>query len=345
MGVQFKDLITAKKIEIKDLVDKTLVVDASMWLYQFLSSIRAPDGSLFTDSKGNVTSHLMGLSTRVPNLMLRGIKLAFCFDGEPPELKYHEQKRRKEAKVQAKLKYKEALKKKDIEEMKKYASRTSRLTSNMVEDAKKLIKALGLPVIQAPSEAEAQAAHIVKQRKAHAVASNDYDSLLFGAPCIIRNLSILGKRKKVSKISYETVKPEIIKLSETLNNLGVDQDQLIVLAMLVGTDYNRGGIRNIGPKTALKLVKEHKNDFDALFKKVGWDACFDYPWTEVFYLIKKIPVTKDYDLVWKKPNKNKILDILVHKHDFSEERVKNTLEKLEKETKKGAQKGLASWLK
>jgi flap endonuclease-1 len=340
MGVQFKELVTARQIDTKALAGKTLIVDSSMWLYQFLSSIRAPDGSLFTDSKGRVTSHLLGLSTRVPNLIQKGIKLAFCFDGQPPELKYHEQKRRKKVKMQAELKYQEAVKKEDLAEMKKYAARTSRLTSDMVEDAKKLIRALGLPVIQAPSEAEAQAAYIVKQDKAYAIASHDYDSLLFGAPRVIRNLSIAGKKKKA-----QIIQPELISLAETLNSLGIDQDQLIALAMLIGTDYNIGGISGIGPKTALKLVKEHKGDFDELFKKVKWDSFFDCPWTEVFYLIKKMPTTNDYDLEWKKPNKDKLSDLLVNEHNFSEERVSSMMEKLEKETKNRAQKGLSSWLK
>ncbi len=345
MGVAFKDLLIKKEVEIADLKGKILIVDASMWLYQFLSSIRAPDGSLFSDSKGRVTSHLMGLSTRVPNLMHRGLKLAFCFDGEVPELKYRERERRKEQKLKAEIKFKRAAKEKDIKEMKKYAARTTRLTSEMIEEAKKFIKALGLPVIQAPSEAEAQAAYIVKKRKAYAVASNDYDSLLFGATHIVRNLSILGKRKKVSQLSYKTVKPEMINLADNLNKLGIDQDQLIILAMLIGTDYNIKGISGIGPKNALKLVKEYKNNFDALFKKVKWEESFDYPWTEVFYLIKKIPVTDDYNLTWKPINKEKVINILVKEHDFSEERTKGTLEKLEKENKKRKQKGLSGWIK
>ncbi len=344
MGVALKNLIIKKEVEIKNLENKILVIDSPMWLYQFLSSIRAPDGSLFTDSEGNITSHLMGLSTRIPNLMLRGIKLVFCFDGQPPELKFHERKRRKEAKILAEKSYAEAIEKKDLVEMKKYAARTTRLTGEMIEEAKTLIKAFGLPVIQAPSEAEAQAAHIVKQGKAYAVASNDYDSLLFGAPKIIRNLSILGKRKRASKLSYETVKPELLILSENLNNLGVDNDQLIVLGMLVGTDYNVGGIPKIGPKTALKLVKEYKNNFKELFKKVNWSEYFSYPWTDVFYQIKKIPVTDNYEITWKKPNKNKLWGILVGKHSFSEERVRSMLEKIEKNKKKMSQKSLGGWV-
>lgn len=343
MGVALRELVIKKEVEIKSLKGRVLIIDSPMWLYQFLSSIRSADGSLFTDSKGNVTSHLIGLSARIPNLMQQGIKLAFCFDGMVPELKYKERQRRKERKIDAEIRFKQAAKEENIEEMKKYAARTTRLTSDMIEEAKKLIRAFGLPVIMASSESEAQAAHIVKQGKAYAVASNDYDSLLFGAGTIIRNLSIVGKRKRASKLSYETVKPELISLAENLNNLGIDQEQLIAMAMLVGTDYNIGGIPKIGPKTALKLVKEYKNDFDALFKKASWDNFFDYPWTEVFYLIKKMPVTNDYELSWKNPDKNKIFNILVGEHNFSEERVNSIFDKLEKEAKKGAQKSLGGW--
>ena len=136
----------------------------------------------------------------------------------------------------------------------------------------------------------------------------------------------------------------MLTLSETLNNLGIDNDQLIVLGMLVGTDYNIRGIPKIGPKTALKLVKEYKNNFKELFKKVNWSEYFNYPWTEVFYQIKKIPVIDNYEISWKKPNKNKLWEILVGKHSFSEERVRNMLEKLTKNKKKMSQKSLGGWV-
>ncbi|MAG08601.1 flap endonuclease-1 [Candidatus Woesearchaeota archaeon] len=344
MGVAITDLLIRKEIEVKELENKVLIVDAPMWLYQFLSSIRQRDGSLLTDSKGMVTSHLIGLFSRIPNLMKKGIKLGFVFDGKRPELKKKEVERRKTIKLEAEKRYKEAVKKKNIEEMKKYASRTSRLNPEMIEEAKKLIRAFGLPVIQAPSEGEAQAAYIVKKGKAFAVASNDADSLLFGATKLIRNLSILGKRKKVNKLTYSTIKPEIIELAKNINHLGIEQNQLIALSMLVGTDYNPGGIKGIGPKNALKLVKQFKNDFDELFKHVKWDEHFDFPWTDVYYFIKKVPVTDDYELEWKSPDPDKITKILVEGHDFSEERIEKITGETAKEKKQKSQKGLGEFL-
>ena len=272
------------------------------------------------------------------------MKLAFCFDGKVPELKNKERERRKELKIEAEKKYKEAAKKKDLVEMKKYASRTTRLTKELIEEAKELLKAFGIPVIDAPSEAEAQASRIVRNKDAFAVASNDADVLMFGAPRFIRNLNLIGKRKKASKLAYETVKPELVELTENLNHLGIDNDQLIALSMLVGTDYNIGGIKGIGPKNALKLVKKYKSDLDSLFKESKWDEHFEFPWTDVFYLIKKIPVTDKYKLEWKNIDKNKIMKILVDKHNFSEERVNKTLSKLTKETEKKQQKGLGDFL-
>ena len=198
------------------------------------------------------------------------------------------------------------------------------------------------PNVEAPSEGEAQAAYMVKSGKAFAVASQDADSLIFGAPKLLRNLSISGRRKKGKSISYEIIKPELLDLSENLNNLGIDQNQLIALAMIIGTDYNPGGIKGIGPKNALKLVKQHK-DFDSLFKKIKWNDYFDFPWTEVYYLIKKIPTTDNYKLKWNNIENERLYNLLVDKHDFSEQRVANTLEKLKKETSKKQQKSLGDF--
>lgn len=202
---------------------------------------------------------------------------------------------------------------------------------------------MGIPVIVAPSEGEAQAAHLVKKDKAYTVASQDSDSLLFGSPRLLRNLSLAGKRKMTNRVAFETIKPEIVSLSETLNSLGLDNDQLITLGMLVGTDFNDGGIKGIGPKNALKLVKRYSNDFDALFKEVRWDEYFDYPWTEVFYLFKKMPVKDDYSLEWAPVDKDRVYEILVDKHDFSEERINSTLDKIEKEKERKTQKGLGEF--
>jgi flap endonuclease-1 len=338
MGVALKDLFVGKEIEISDLKNKVLAVDSYNLLYQFLTTIRGRDGSLLMDSKGNVTSHLVGLFSRTTNLMQQGLKLVFVFDGKSPKLKEKERERRKMLKLDAEKAYKKAVQREDLDDMKKYAARMTRLTPDLVEEAKKVIEALGLPVVDAPSEGEAQAAYMAKKEDAFAIVSQDFDSLIHGAPLLVRNLSIAGKRKKSNKLSYEIIKPEQINLSDSLNKLGIDQEQLIVLALLVGTDYNLGGVKGIGPKKALETVQKYGKDFDNLFKDVKWG--FEFPWAEVYYLIKKMPVTDDYSLKWAEINKEKLIKLLVDRHDFSEERVSNTIHRIveEKETKQ--QKGL-----
>jgi len=343
MGVQITDLLNRSELDITTLQGKVIAVDASLFLYQFLTSIRGRDGSLLTDSRGNVTSHLVGLFSRTTKLMQQGLKLTYVFDGKAPMLKQKERDKRKEAKIEAEKQYKEAQEKEDYAEMKKYASRTTRLTTDMVSEAKKLLIFLGIPIVEAPSEGEAQAAYLVKKNDAFAVASQDADSLLFGTSRLVRNLSILGKRKKAQKLSHEYIKPEMITLSDTLNALAITHNQLIALGMLVGTDFNPGGIKGIGPKNGLKLVKQYSADFDALFKEVNWDAYFSYSWTEVYDLIKNMPVTDAYSLTWKKPDEEKILKFLVDEHEFSEERVKSGIQQLIEEKEKQKQKGLGDF--
>ena len=343
MGVQITELLKLKEISISELANKIIAVDAHLFLYQFLTTIRQRDGTPLMDSKGNATSHLTGLFTRTSSLVQTGLKLAYVFDGKPPELKQKERERRKEIKIESAKKFKEAAKKQDIEEMKKYAARTSRLTPEMIGESKKLISYFGLPVIEAPSEGEAQAAYLVKNNDAFAVASQDADCLLFGSPRLIKNLSIAGKRKKTNKLAYETITPEIADLPENLDYLGINQDQLIVLAILVGTDYNYGGVKGIGPKNALKLVKKYDSNFDKLFEEVKWNNYFDFPWADVFNLIKKMPVTDKYKLEWKAVDKEKIIKLLIDEHDFSEERVSSILDKLMHGTQQKQQKSLSDF--
>ncbi len=343
MGVNISEILTKKEIDIKSLKGKVIAIDASLFLYQFLTTIRQHDGTPLMDSKGNVTSHLTGLFSRTTRLLASGIRPVYVFDGKPPELKREEKERRLALKHEAQKKYEEALSAEDTEAMRKYAGRTSRLTGEMVAESKELLLALGVPIVQAPSEAEAQASYMVRSGHAYAIATQDADSLMFGAPRIIRNLSVAGKRKKTNSLVYESIRPELIDFSENLNHLGIDQDQLIALCMLVGTDYNIGGIKGIGPKNALKLVKKHGPDIDALFEEVRWAEHFDYSWQEVFYLIKKIPLSDEFRLVWKDIDKEKLSEILVRRHDFSEERVESGIKNLIKAESCKEQKGLGDY--
>ena len=343
MGVALTEILVMKEIDLNSLSSKSIVVDAPLWMYQFLSSIRQRDGALLTDSKGNVTSHLVGIISRISNLIEKEIKLAFVFDGEPSPLKRATLEKRKEIKLEAQKHYEDAEKVGDLDSMKKFAQRTSRLTGEMIDEAKELLKAFGIPVIEAPSEAEAQASYIVKKREVYALATNDADALMFGSPRIIRNLNMAGRRKKGGTLAYNLIHPDIIELEENLKHLGINQDQLISLGMLIGTDFNIGGIKGIGPKNALKLVKKFGNNFEALFKETKWDDFFEFSWQEIFELINKMPVTDDYILKWNSPDKEKIMKLLVDKHDFSEERVNSQIKNIIQKSESKGQKGLGAF--
>lgn len=343
MGVKIMELFAPQEIKISDLSGKIMAVDTSNHLYQFLSSIRQGDGSPLTDSHGNITSHLVGLLSRSINLMQQGVKLVFILDGVPPKLKIEEINRRKEIKKEAQKQFEIAKERDDLSGMKKYAQRTSKLTKEMVAEAKELLDGLGIPTIQAPSEGEAQASFLVRRGDAYAVASQDADSLLFGCPRLVKNLSIAGKRKKPGTLSFETVNPEMIELNAGLTSLGLSHDQLIVLGILVGTDFNMGGIHGIGPKKALKLLKDKGNDFDSIFKEVDWDKHYAYSWKEVYDLFHNIPVEKEYKIEWKDPNPDKVKKILVDKHDFSSQRVDSAIQGMMKSREEKKQKSLGDF--
>ncbi|MDP3734694.1 MAG: flap endonuclease-1 [Nanoarchaeota archaeon] len=344
MGLQFKDLVVKKEIAIADLQGKVVAIDSMNMLYQFLTTIRSTDGSPLTDKNGSITSHLIGLFNRTTTLMEQGLKLVFVFDGKPPAIKQKTWEKRTAVKKEASLKLKQAAEAGDIAGMRKFASRTAVLTKEMIIDAQNVITALGLPIVQAPSEGEAQTAYMVKKGDAYASVSQDYDNLIFQCPLLVRNLSIAGKRKTAGKFAYQTVKPELISLQDVLQNLHLDIDQLIILAILVGTDYNPGGVKGIGPKTALKLLQEYGHDFAALFEKVEWKKHYpDLAWKTIFDIITKIPVTDEYVLQWKPIQEKEVLKLLVERHDFSEERVKSKLEALQEQNEKIQQKGLGHY--
>src|SRR5713226_3190260 len=257
MGVDLGDLVSRNKISLDDLAGKAFAVDAYNALYQFLAIIRGPTGTPLMDRQDRITSHLSGLLYRTTNLAERRIRLVYVFDGTPPALKETEIKRRRAVKVEAAVKYETAIARGEVEEAKRYAQATASLKDLMVEDAHRLLEYLGVPFVRAPSEGEAQAAYMAARGDVWAAASQDYDSLLFGATKLVRNLAISGKRKLPMREAYVQVEPELVDLASTLQALQLSREQLVDLGILIGTDFNPDGFKGIGPKTALKLVKEY----------------------------------------------------------------------------------------
>ena len=319
MGVDIGALAPKQGVSLESLSGKKVAIDGNNALYQFLAIIRQKDGSPLVDSRGRVTSHISGLFYRTARLAEAGIRPAYVFDGEPPLLKRRTVEERRELRAEAKEKWEAALREGNLAGARTAAMASSRLTRPMVEDAKRLLTLMGIPWVQAPQEGEAQAAFMAASGSVHASASQDYDSLLLGAPRLLRNLAITGRRKLPGRADYAEVVPEMIELEAMLSANGISREQLVWLAILVGTDFNEG-VKGIGPKKALKLVKEC-GSLDEAVRKSGGD--FEVEPAEVEKLFLSPEVERGYALDFGVPDARAITDFLVTEYDFSRERVEN----------------------
>ena len=344
MGVQLGEIVPAKEVSLESLKGRTISIDAFNSLYQFLAIIRQYDGTPLMDSQGNITSHLSGLYYRTIKLMEAGIRPVYVFDGKPPELKARTIAERREIRREAETKWREHLEKGEVKEAKTAAQAAIRLTDKMVLESKELLKCMGVPVVQAPSEGEAQAAFMCSQGSVWAAGSQDFDALLFGSTRLLRNITITGRRKVPRKDAYVDVNPELIELDTALKELKITREKLIWLGMLVGTDFNEK-VEGVGPKTALKLVQEN-DSFDDILKRLeeGKKKTIDFDYLEVVDLFENIPTTKEYELKWEQPDLGKIKEFLCEQHDFSTERVENAFKSLEQGSKGMSQARLDSWL-
>ncbi len=345
MGVNLTDLVqSARPVGFQDLAGKNIAIDAFNTMYQFLSIIRdRMTGEPLRDSRGQVTSHLSGILYRTTRMIESGIEPVYVFDGKPPEFKRKTTDERRKIREEAMKKWQEAVEKKDYEAVRRYSQQASKLTDDMIKEAKKLLDAMGIPWVQAPCEGEAQAAHMVRKGLSWSTASQDWDSLMFGSTRFVRNLTITGKRKVPRKEKYIEIVPELVELDAVLDGLGISQDQLIVLGMLVGTDFNPGGIKGIGPKKALDLVRQYK-DMDSAISHVNWE--FDNPPEQVFDFFRNPPVDEINadDVKQGKMDAEKLKKLMHDDHDFSEERVDSAISKLKKASVGTGQSKLASFL-
>jgi flap endonuclease-1 len=332
MGVALRDIIAEYKTPVTwEALPGVAAIDANNALYQFLTIIRQPDGTPLMDRRGRVTSHLSGILFRMASFMEKGIKPVFVFDGKPTALKQATIDVRRKLRDTAGEKWKEALERGDEEEAYKQARSSTRVDATIIGTSKDLLGLMGIPIVQAPGEGEAQASSMVANGDARYVVSQDYDTLLFGAPLLVRNLTVSGKRKIRGR--QITISPERIVLADTLAGLHLTREQLIEIAILVGTDFNPG-IEGVGAKTGLKIVQ--KGGFAAKLKEKQPD--FDpAPVIEMFL---HPPVTDEYSLAAGHPDAEGIRKMLCDGYDFSPERVDKAMEGF---TVKAGQKTLESW--
>jgi len=349
MGIKINELVNEIKrtITFENLFKKTIAIDAFNTIYQFLAIIRQRDGTPLKDFQGNITSHLSGLFYRSINFLEHNIKPIYVFDGIPSELKLDTIKERKKVKEEAHQKMIDAKDAEDFKEARKFAQFTSKLDESMVEESKKLIESMGIPIIQATSEGEAQSAYMVKIGNAWACASQDYDALLFGAERLLRNFAISRSRKV--KDTTVTLDIEYISLPKFLKSLGITREQLVEMGLLIGTDFF-SGIKGIGQKTALDLIKKYnslENILKSNVKVANKEIILDPKLVEnVKNLFLNPDVRKDYILPKpKKVNFERIEELLIEQHNFSKQRVDNALERLRKLDSNKTQVSLDDFLK
>jgi flap endonuclease-1 len=332
MGVAIRDIIADYKTPVSwESLPGVAAIDANNALYQFLTIIRQPDGTPLMDGRGRVTSHLSGILFRMANFIEKGIKPVFVFDGKPAELKAATIDERRKMRDTAGVRWKEALARGDEEEAYKQARSSTRVDATIIETSKELLRLMGIPTIQAPGEGEAQASYMVMKGEARYVVSQDYDTLLFGAPTLVRNLTVSGRRKIRGR--QITVSPERIVLADTLAGLQISREQLIEIGILVGTDFNPG-VEGVGAKTGLKLVL--KGEFASKLK----EKVPDFDPAPVIDMFLHPPVTTEYSLAAGHPDAEGIRKMLCDGYDFSEERVNKAMEGF---SVKAGQKTLENW--
>ncbi|MDE1872190.1 MAG: flap endonuclease-1 [Thaumarchaeota archaeon] len=331
MGLDLKALCVREKTNLESFASKIVAIDAYNAIYQFLSIIRGPDGLPLTDYSGKITSHITGLFYRNINFLSLGIKPVYVFDGKPPSLKSAEIERRKQIKKEATIKYENAISQGRYEDAKKYAQQTSILRDEMVEDSKRLLSLFGIPSVNAPSEGEATAAHMTMTGQAHVSASQDFDSLLFGAKKLVRNFTNSGKRKLPNRNTTIEVEPEIIDLVKTLDSLDVTREQLVDVGILIGTDFNPDGFERVGPKTALKAIKQHGRleEIPQIQEKLDQ---IDYNQIRDIFLNPKVAAVSE--LKFGNVDYQGITDYLTRERNFSIDRVGTSLNRLKKSVEK-----------
>lgn len=350
MAVDLSKLVSKRKLLFEELRGKIIAIDAYNVIYQFLSIIRQPDGTPLMDSHGNVTSHLSGLFYRTIDILDYGIKPVYVFDGVPSMLKQRTISSRMKRREDSYKAWQEAKESGDIAAMRTHAMASTRINKDIIDSSKKLLDYMGIGHINAPSEGEAQASYMSKKGLVFAAASQDYDTMLFGAKYVVRNLTFSGRRKLPGKNVYVNVEPEIVSFDDTLKSLGINHKQLVWLGILLGTDFNEG-IKGVGPKTALKIVKDAKRIDDVKYyvkEKCNTEFELDIQEVEDLFLnpeVKDIGKEDMEKLFSMHYDTDKLVEFMCKYHGFSEERILKTFQKLSKTKADTKQKGIDKWFK
>ena len=338
MGCNLRDLVEPEVITLEELAGQRVGIDAYLVLHQFLASIRAlgagGDGGPLRDSKGRPVSHLMGLLARTTTLIEAGIGPVFVFDGDHHKLKDHIIDQRRARRQEAEVKHAAALEEGDAGKAQQIAQQLLELTPEMVDQCRTLLTLLGVPWMDAAAEGEGAAAVLNARGDLDAVGSQDWDTLLYGAPIMIRDLMSAGSRRRGRVIQATRV-----DLAKTLTTHGITRAQLVDIAIMVGTDFHPG-IPRIGPKTGLKLIGQH-GTMEAVAEVKG----FEMPERidEIRAIFLEHPVGDVPDLTQGRADEAGLRRFLVDDFEFSDRRVTTNLERLEGRILKAGQMSLGDF--
>ena len=325
MGVLLTPILKREQTSFKALYGKSFAVDASIELHQFLALIRKPDGRLFTDPKGRVTSHLIGLLTRTSRLVTDyELHPIFVFDGRPNPLKKATIEARRKVQQKAQTEYAQAIAAKDYSQAWSKVVMTGRVTGDVLADAKRLLSLMGIPWLEALEDGEAQASFMAAKGDVWAVGSKDYDCLLFGAPILARYLTLTGREYLPSKKTSRPLIPELVKLADNLEALGISREQLVDLALLVGTDFNEG-VMGIGPKKGLALVRKY-GAAEKFPEEVRSGLPSDLDRVRSIFLRPR--VLENYSLKRGRPDPDGVIEFLCEERAFARDRVQKVVDRL-----------------
>lgn len=340
MGVKLQPIIYRNNIDFHSLQGKIIAIDAPniiMGLFNFtLRNTIETYSSLILDRTQRPISHLYGLLYRINFLYSKKIFPIFCFDGKDSALKRVITKNQLKDFLFTQQWYEEAMENNDKKLARQIALSKEYMWQNIIKESKQLLGAIGIPYIDSPASAESQCAYLVKKRFADYSNSQDYDSLLFGCPIFIQNLSKSLRRKVHGRWQYNRIQPIKIDLKQNLNNLKISIFQLVDLGILVGTDYFPG-IGGIGPKTALQLIRKYKT-IEYIIDKENINYDFQELRPEIIKKVRKIFLIPEVNelidnIHWNFPNKSRIYSFLCEEHNLNRMRVESNLAKLVKNYK------------
>ena len=341
-----------KETSVEAFTGRTIAIDASMIIYQFVSVVGRMGDQVLTDEAGEITSHLQGLFFRTIRMIEKGIKPVFVFDGKPPDLKSGEIAGRREKREAAEAKLAEAKEAGDEAEIEKMSKRMIKVTPQMNDECKRLLRLMGMPIVQAPSEAEAQCAELCKKGLVYAVSSEDMDTLTFGAPRLVRYL-MEAEGRKLAVLEFD--------LAKVIEGFDLTMEQFVDVCILCGSDYT-DSIRGIGPESALKLIREHKSLEAAIpvlesamthktkdkESKLKYTIPENFPYREAAAFFMSPEVTDGSEvgpLKRGKIDEEGIIEFMVREKSFNETRIRSGIEKLKKQSNQGAQARLDSFFK